>query len=100
MKLLLLALFLVTGCSVSHFYRTTDVTQELNKNAAQLNMISWSVEKDYFDKEAFFKKFNRESKNKDTFIIQDLAFRLSELKKRRNRIQLIKNLKFRKSHGA
>ena len=86
MKLLLLALFLVSGCSVSKSYRTTDVTQELNQYAIQLHTISWTVERDYLEKQAFFNNFYHEGKNKNSFIIQDLAYRLAELKKKKDSI--------------
>lgn len=84
MKFLFLSLLLITGCSVSKFYRTSDVTKELKKNASQLNLIAWSVDKDYQDKAAFYSNYHRDAKNKDTFILQDLYWRLAELKNKRD----------------
>lgn len=86
MKILFLSLFLFTGCSVNRFYRASDVTKELKNNASQLNMIAWTVDKDYQDKAAFFSNYQKEAKNKDSFIIQDLYWRLTELKNKRDLI--------------
>ncbi len=86
MKLLFLVLFLLGGCSVSRFYHAADVSHELKKNSDQLTWMAAKVENDFQDKEAFFKNFHKESPNKESYIVGDLAYRLNDLKLKRDHI--------------
>ncbi len=83
---MLLVLILVSGCSTSPFYQASDVSRELKKNSNQLQVVTMNTIYDFQDKEAFYKNYLETSKNKDSFIIQDLAWRLSDMRNKKDSI--------------
>lgn len=86
MKLIFLLLFIITGCSTTRFYRAADVSHELKNNSQQLTYLTAKVENDFQDKEAFYQNYYKESSNKDNYILGDLAYRLNDLKLKRDSI--------------
>ncbi len=86
MRLLFVTLFLFSGCSVSKFYRSADVQRELKRNDTQLDLIAWTVEKDSSDNEAFYKNYQKDSKAKGSYLLEDLSWRLVELSKKKETI--------------
>lgn len=85
MKLLFL-LFLSVGCSVAKFYRAPEVKQELQKNAVHLETLTALVEQDFLDKQTFLKKYAEENKGKSNFVLEDLAWRLNNMKEKKELI--------------
>ena len=86
MKGLLLAVFLMTGCSTAKMFKASDVVVELKKNSTQLDVLSYNVDRDYEDKLAFYKRFSSDPKNKNGFVVEDLTYRMNDLKKRHDSI--------------
>lgn len=83
---LLLVLFLSVGCSVSKFYRAPEVASELKKNEIHLQTLASKVEQDFQDKEAFLKKYAQENKGKNIFLVEDLAWRLQNMKQKKEAV--------------
>lgn len=75
-----LFLLLFAGCSVSNLYKTSDIEAELKKNATQLHTIAKSVHNDYQDKKVFLQTYKKQVNDKNNYILQDLTWRLHELK--------------------
>lgn len=77
---------LITGCGVSQFYKAPEVSQALMKNSQQLETIKVNVENDFLDKQAFYKQFQAKNKNKNAFVMEDLTWRLTDLKAKRDSV--------------
>lgn len=86
MKIIYLVLFLLGGCTVARYYQASDVSLELKKNSQQLTALTFQVERDFSDKEAFYENYYKENPKKDNFILGDLAYRLNDLKIRKDSI--------------
>ena len=99
MKIIFLLLFLITGCSVTRFYHAADVSHELKNNSQQLTYMAAKVENDFQDKEAFYQNYYKESPKKDSYILGDLAYRLNDLKMKRDSI-LSKSMTIKKINDS
>ena len=87
MKNLFFVLFLITGCSTTtRFYHAADVVHELKNNSQQLTYVAAKVKSDFEDKELFFEKYSNHRTKNNTFILEDLAYRLKDLKQKRDKI--------------
>jgi hypothetical protein len=80
---LLFVLFLTVGCSVAKFYRAPEVTSELKRNEIHLQTLMSKVEQDFQDKEAFLKSYAQDNKGKNAFLVSDLAWRLQNMKEKK-----------------
>lgn len=91
---ILLVLIFITGCSTTKYYRAADLSAELMNNSLQLTTLMESVEHDFSQKETFFQLIDRSKLSKNSFLIQDLGFQMSDLEnKKRNFEHQSKNIK-------
>ena len=94
MKSYLLALLLLSSCSVARYYQGPAVSQELRKNATSLELVIASVETDFNSKKQFMDQFH--NNGKDPFIMENLDQKLAEMEAKRevviSRTSHIRNL--------
>lgn len=87
MKLIALLFILCIGCTTTtRFYNGPDVALELEKNKDMLQYIVGTVEADFSLKAEYYQNLAKQTKNKDTYMVQDLAWRLSDLESKKNSI--------------
>ncbi len=87
MKRFLVLLFLAVGCSSkTPSYHASDVSQELKKNTTQLSAMVKIVEDDYHQKLKHYQNYAVQLNNKKTFILQDLKWRLQDLKSKKDAV--------------
>ena len=86
MRLLLLWMLLITGCTTTRVYRVSELRQVLQENAIKLAILETDIEKDYLEKEAFYQSYRKEQNNKRSFMLDDLNYRIRDLNHKKDLI--------------
>ena len=86
MRLLLLWMLLITGCTTTRVYRVSELRQVLQENAIKLAILETDIEKDYLEKEAFYQNYRKEKNNQRSFMMDDLNYRIRDLNTKKDHI--------------
>lgn len=88
MKYLFLTLLFLQACASqpTQVFKGDELVEQLERNHEQLDLITAQVQGDYNDKEMFTKVYVEQKLVKNDFVKQDLYWRLSDLKNRRDEI--------------
>lgn len=79
MRLLLIWMLLITGCTTTRVYRVSELRQVLQENAIKLAVLETDIERDYLEKEAFYQSYRKKQKNQRSFMLDDLNYRIRDL---------------------
>lgn len=71
------------GCSSTKYYKASDVSAELVNNSLELLALIESVEHDFNQKENFYQLINKNKKDHENFLMQDLGYQMRDLKNKK-----------------
>jgi hypothetical protein len=76
---LLYCLLILGACSSTHFYQSAELKKELATDKTHLKLLVSKLVEDFNDKQRYYHSYFHQTPNQESFIAQDLAWRMEDL---------------------